>query len=171
MPDDYDYESFWQRRKQVKNVGLLDNPDELVEAACQYFKWVTEHPLKESMLFHYKGAVRAHDRNLLRPFTITGLCTFIGVDQTRYREWAKEDKFKEAVAFINDVIYTQKFEGAAAGLLNANIISRDLGLAEKRELTGADGGPIETKELSARDILAERLAALAPTGGTPDSAE
>ena len=32
------------------------------------------------------------------------------------------------------VIRTQKFEGASAGLLNANIIARDLGLSDKTEL-------------------------------------
>lgn len=34
------------------------------------------------------------------------------------------------------VIYEQKFTGAAADLLNPNIIARDLGLADKKELSG-----------------------------------
>ena len=34
---------------------------------------------------------------------------------------------------IEQTVYSQKFEGAAAGLLNANIIARDLGLADRRE--------------------------------------
>ena len=33
----------------------------------------------------------------------------------------------------------QKFMGAAADLLNANIISRDLGLADKKDHTSSDG--------------------------------
>nr|WP_261640834.1 DNA-packaging protein [Erwinia mallotivora] len=32
------------------------------------------------------------------------------------------------------IIYNQKFTGAAADLLNANIIARELGLADKREV-------------------------------------
>ena len=47
-----------------------------------------------------------------------------------------------------EIIRTQKFAGAAADLLNANIIARDLGLADKNEVTGKDGGPVEVKELS-----------------------
>ena len=46
---------------------------------------------------------------------------------------------------MEEIIRQQKFEGAAANLLNANIIARDLGLADKAEITGRDGGPIETK--------------------------
>ena len=37
-------------------------------------------------------------------------------------------------AWRRQIIYTQKFEGSAAGLLNPNIIARDLGLNDKQEL-------------------------------------
>ncbi|MCX5516219.1 terminase small subunit [Kaistia algarum] len=41
-------------------------------------------------------------------------------------------------------------------------IGNHLGMFKKKlEVTGADGGPIETKDVSARDILADRLARLA----------
>jgi len=42
-------------------------------------------------------------------------------------------------------MYALKFEAAAGGLLNPNIIARDLGLAERTELTGRDGEPIKTQ--------------------------
>jgi hypothetical protein len=37
------------------------------------------------------------------------------------------------------VIYEQKFTGAAADLLNPNIIARDLGLADKQDHQSSDG--------------------------------
>ena len=46
---------------------------------------------------------------------------------------------------MNNIIRTQKFTGAAAYMLNANIIARDLGLANKEELSGPNGKPITTK--------------------------
>lgn len=51
-------------------------------------------------------------------------------------------------------------------------IGNHLGMFKKKlEVTGADGGPIETKDVSARDLLADRLARLAPGKGPaePDS--
>ena len=33
----------------------------------------------------------------------------------------------------------QKFTGASANMLNANIIARDLGLTDKKDLTSSDG--------------------------------
>ena len=36
---------------------------------------------------------------------------------------------------IRDIIYDQKFTGAAAGLLESNIIARELGLVDKKDVT------------------------------------
>lgn len=64
-----------------------------------------------------------------------------------------------------EIIRRQKFEGAAADLFNPNIIARDLGLADKSELTGKDGGPIETKSENVTDLeLARRVAFLLTSG-------
>ena len=46
---------------------------------------------------------------------------------------------------VEDIIRTQKFEGASAELLNVSIIARDLGLADKSEHSGPNGGAIEHK--------------------------
>lgn len=37
---------------------------------------------------------------------------------------------------VESLIYEQKFSGAAADLLNANIIARELGLVEKKSVEG-----------------------------------
>ena len=42
------------------------------------------------------------------------------------------------------VIYRQKFEGAAADMLNQAIIARELGLVDRKEMTGLGGGPLIT---------------------------
>jgi poly(A) polymerase Pap1 len=69
-----------------------------------------------------------------------------------------EIDFSTVITDIEKTIYTQKFQGASADLLNANIIARDLGLSDKTELTGKDGKPlipparILTKE-EAKDFL------------------
>jgi hypothetical protein len=39
------------------------------------------------------------------------------------------------MALIEDIIYNQKFEGAAAGLLKENIIARELGLKDQSDIT------------------------------------
>lgn len=50
------------------------------------------------------------------------------------------------IARIEDVIHSQKLEGAAVGQYNHNIITRDLGLAEKSEVSG---------KMTLEDLLAD----------------
>ncbi|MFB4060974.1 terminase small subunit, partial [Escherichia coli] len=42
--------------------------------------------------------------------------------------------FSDVTSRAEDIIYDQKFSGAAADLLNANIIARDLGLKEQSQV-------------------------------------
>ena len=55
--------------------------------------------------------------------------------------WGANKDFIGITTQIKKVIYSQKFEGAAADMLNANIIARELGLSDKvqNEHTGANG--------------------------------
>lgn len=162
----FDVESFWTNRPKQKDTKRFLDPEDMLREAFQYFQWMDTHPLQEATQYHYKGSIVNGSVDKMRPYTLKGLAVFLGCSTKSIIETGKDPRFADAVEYLMDVIYTQKFEGAAAGLLAANIITRDLGLAEKSELTGANGGPIETKDMSARDLLAQRLAAL-----TPDEAE
>ena len=128
----------YQRRKQ-----LFLAPAKLLEAAAEYVKWCEETPLLEEVINHYKGQVIRTNVAKVRPLTMKGLGNFIGLSPAQIKKYAERgEDWAEVVELIEQVIYTQKFENAAAGLLNSTIISRDLGLAEKQELSAPDG-PIE----------------------------
>ena len=75
-----------------------------------------------------------------RPYTITGLCLYLDCNVQYFTDFenrltdSNQDKgFSVVITRIRETIYTQKFEGAAVGAYNANIIARDLGLTDKRE--------------------------------------
>ncbi|SMP36850.1 terminase small subunit, partial [Shimia sagamensis] len=62
-----------------------------------------------------------------------------------WREWRKSRKdLSSVMTRVEQIIRQQKFEGAAAELLNPNIIARDLGLADKKEI----GGELSVRTLS-----------------------
>lgn len=92
----------------------------------------------EEQLFHYKGGIIRTDRKKARPFTKTGMAVFLNIPQSRLSSYTKRgEEWEEAVELIEQVIYTQKFDNAAANLMNATIIARDLGLADKQEVSSA----------------------------------
>jgi len=101
--------------------------------------------LYESKLISYQGKGTLEDVPKMRAMTITGLCIFLNIIPNTWYTYAKRDDFKDIISQVESIIRTQKFEGASADLLNANIIARDLGLVDKNEHSGPDGGPIESK--------------------------
>jgi len=65
--------------------------------------------------------------------TLQGFCAFTGLSMVTLYEYDKQDGYTNIIAQAREVMYGQKLEGAAAGLFNASIIARELGLAEKSE--------------------------------------
>lgn len=119
---------------------IYADPMDLWTDCCEYFEWVQENPLHEAKAFAYEGVVTLEEIPKARAMTIGGLCIHLKITPRAWEMWRKDrDDLKEIIEAVENVIKTQKFELAAADLLNANLIARDLGLANKQELTSPDG--------------------------------
>lgn len=138
---------FWKARTKHGRDKLFSSSEALWEACCEYFQWVEDNPLWDTKVTQYQGEVIDMPVAKMRAMTISGLCLFLDIDRSTWTAWKTEDDFSAIVARAEEVMYSQKLSGAAADLLNANIIARDLGLkdASTKEHTGPNGGPIETK--------------------------
>lgn len=128
---------FWKLRSKHGRDKLFATPDLLEEAAYEYFSWCQQNPWLRT---DYRGK-DAEEVQIPtpRPFTIKGLCLYLDASEQYWRTFKASEGAKDFLAVITrieEIIYTQKFEGAAVGAFNANLISRDLGLADKKELAG-----------------------------------
>lgn len=148
---------FWKARSTHGRKPLFATPDDLWDACSQYFEWVEANPLYEDKLVTFQGAATHEPVAKMRAMTVAGLCIFLDISQQAWGEYRAREGYGEVTSRVDEIIRTQKFEGASADLLNANIIARDLGLADKSELTGKDGGAIQTEEVGGYD-LARRIA-------------
>lgn len=147
---------FWEARSSHGRNPKFTDPDDLWQACCEYFQWNEDNPLYEMKAFSYEGIVTQEPIAKMRALTIGGLCLFLDIEERTWRMWRSErSDLIPIITRAERVIYKQKFEGASADLLNANIISRDLGLANKTELTGADGGAIAIKDASEDALIEE----------------
>lgn len=144
---------FWKARSKHGRKLKFDTPDKLWAACQEYFEWVEENPLQESKIFCYQGEVITAKVDKMRAMTIGGMCIFLGIDQSTWFNYVRREDFLKVTGDVTEIIKTQKFTGAAADLLNANIISRDLGLADKREHSGPGGEPLQiiTSEMSPKE--------------------
>jgi len=160
---------FWEARSSAGPKPKFADPESLWSACLEYFDWNASNPLHEAKAFSYEGLVTVQAMPVMRAMTIGGLCIFLDIEQSTWREWRESRSDLSAVITrAEEIIRTQKFEGASANLLNPNIIARDLGLSDKTELTGKDGGPIKTEDVSALTPVerAQRLAAIIAAGQT-----
>ena len=126
---------FWKRRTKHGRDKLFSKPEVLWEAAQEYFQWCFDNPLIE-IDFVGKDATQVQ-KPKIRAFTWSGLELYLDIDSLReYNSNPDYKEFSQIITRIEKIMYTQKFEGAAAGLLNPNIIARDLRLN--------DGDPVPT---------------------------
>lgn len=125
---------FWMARSTHGRRLKYQSAEVLWDACCEYFQWVEDNPLWEADLVKYQGEAKITKIPKMRAMTKSAMCRYIGLDMTNWDLYKERgDDFRRVIDDAENVIYTQKFEGAAADLLNPNIIARDLGLAEKKE--------------------------------------
>lgn len=126
---------FWEARSSHGVRPKFEDPDSLWSACCEYFEWVEANPLWEDRLVTFQGAATHEPVAKMRAMTLQGLCFFIDVTRETWGTWRESrPDLSDVIARAEGVIYQQKFAGAAADLLNANIIARDLGLADKADV-------------------------------------
>jgi hypothetical protein len=125
---------FWEARSSHGRNPKFESPEALWEACCEYFEWVEANPLWEMKAFAYQGEVTQEPIAKMRAMTITGLCIFLDIDRSTWLAYKVKEDFSIITTRAEEIIYDQKFSGAAADLLNANIIARDLGLKEQSQV-------------------------------------
>lgn len=131
---------FWKLRSKHGRDKLFASPELMWEAACEYFQWCEDNPFTKAeakVVNGYKetGSVEIAELPYMRPFTLEGLCSYLDCGTAYFRNFdPPNEDFRSVVTRIKETIYNQKFSGAASGFFNANIIARDLGLADKKDI-------------------------------------
>lgn len=149
--------SFWKQRSSHGRKPIFATPDDLWNAACEYFEWVSENPLHEVKAFNCgEAGIQQEKLPKMRAMTLMGLCFFLDISDDTWLNYSKNEDFFGVCDDIKRVIFTQKFEGASAGLLNASIVARELGLADKQDVT-TNGESINKPSLDVSKLSDEQL--------------
>jgi len=139
---------FWKLRTIHGRSRLFSDAKILLEEAHKYFNWCDNNPLNKNELVKYKGKATTSEVPLMRPYSMDGLCTFLGVSGTYFRTAKRELSEKterktatgaeaellEVIEMIEQTIRTQQIEGAAVGVFSANLVARINGLADNQNV-------------------------------------
>lgn len=119
--------------------GSRLTPEALWDMACLYFQGENEDTMiKKDFIRSGEAAGKVIEMTTTRPFSWTSFelfCMYKGITTSlngiRTNRDGRYEEFKEVIAQIDKIIYQQKFDGAAIGGYNPQLIIRDLGLADK----------------------------------------
>ena len=123
---------FWKLRSKHGRDKIFTSPDILWEACMEYFeatsqrKWVRKDWVGKD--------ANEVERETETPFTLTGLFVFLDIVKQTWANYRDKEGFLDVIARVEQIMYTQMFEGASVGAFNANIIARDLGLKEQTDV-------------------------------------
>jgi len=131
---------FWQNVQFPGRPREFESPRKLWLAALRYFNWMDTHPQRQDKQFCYQGDIIHDDAIKMNPYTLGELCAFIGIDKRNFDRYGDLEDFRPITTAIREIIYGQKFRGAAADIFNANIIARELGLTDKAGVDITSGG-------------------------------
>jgi hypothetical protein len=117
---------FWKIRSKHGREKLFSTPELLLESAEEYFEWCDEKTVQSDKGFSDE------EKPTQRPYSKGGWFIYIGCSEswlTNYKKEASQDILK-VIEDIENIIYTQQWDGATVGAYNANIIARSLGLSD-----------------------------------------
>jgi hypothetical protein len=133
---------FW-KKADPKKIGrpTFFNPTELWELCAEYFQYQDDNPIiTEEKTVHQNGKTSYKQIENQRPYTWKGLYVFIGVANLNH--YKKKEEFSSILEHVDNIIYSQKFDGASVGIFSATIIARDLGLTDKQQVDNNHSGGV-----------------------------
>lgn len=135
----------WQTVKIRKGArALITDAGELWQKAIDYFNWCDHNPQYRPEAIKHQGEGSTMDMSLGRPYSVDAFTIYCGVSRSYFRTRKAELGDKEAaktarpeelelldmIHLIEDIIRTQRFDGAAVGIFKENLISRVDGYAD-----------------------------------------
>lgn len=134
---------YWEWRKNTGKPKNLKSPEQLWQVACDYFQMVDEMPAEKQDFI--RGGDKAGDivrLENIQPYTWRGFNDYLRekgllakLEDYKTNKDGRYTEYAEVIASIGDVMFDQKFRGAAVGAFKENIISMELGLSAKTENT------------------------------------
>lgn len=134
----------WALRSVIGREKIFGSADVLRAEALLYFDWCDRNPRMRAELVKHLGVAEQYDVPLGRPYTMDGLCNYLGVSGSYFRSakanietkiakklaTIEEEALLETIIWIETTTRNDQIEGGLVGLYNANLVSRLHNLAE-----------------------------------------
>lgn len=120
--------------QKIGRPVAFESPEQMWSLACEYFTWCQSNPIIRHRVMSSNGEVIDGYEEKKRAMTMAGLCVHMNIGVSTWYDYKNKADFSEVTTLIDRIMTEQKFTGAASGEFNANIIARDLGLADVQKV-------------------------------------
>ena len=155
---------WWKLRSKHGCDAIFSTP-EVLESACEeYFKATDDRNDWDGQNWVGKYGEEVVVKKKV-PYSLKGLCVFLGVSSHYFSEFKKSETFKsnkdflEVYTRIEDIIQTQQIDGSMMGYYNASLTARLNGLVDKTDMTSG-GEPLKAQIIVQDKDTADNLAKL-----------
>lgn len=121
---------WWKARSTHGRTPKYTDPRDLESAIDQYYEHVVSTPIWSSKAMVEDKVIRDVPVSHMRIMTIEGCARYCGISYETWTQYKKKEGFSDVIKEAEQVIREYKLGGAASGLLNANIIARDIQLRD-----------------------------------------
>lgn len=118
--------TFWQNRHTHGRRRRFQNGAALWMACCDYYEWAQDNPIEVPRVAICAGRVFPYTACHPRPFTVNGLCRFLGISRRSFASYGKRPDTADAWERARLVMWQQRFELAAVGLLPFRLVAHEL---------------------------------------------
>lgn len=112
---------------------LKMTPHELWQRFVEYCEWIANKPSETEHAFS-SGIIAI--KNSERPMSLRSFSIFAGIDRSTFSEYEQRPEFSRIAAHIRDIIFEQKFNGAARGEFDSALIARELDIGDRLDVAG-----------------------------------
>ena len=131
---------WWKNRAKSGRDAIFTDPKVLRDSIQEYFDTTNARTDWDGQNWVGKYGEEVVVKKRV-PFSLKGLCIFLGVSSHYFSEFKKTQtflanpEFLEVYTWAEDVIQTQQIDGGLLGYYNASLTARLNGLTDKQDIT------------------------------------
>lgn len=145
--------------KKYGDIARMTNnkmtPEQLFDMAIRYFTWAEESYIQAAETAAFQGDVYETRIHKPRIFTLNGFRLYAGLSEQSILRLRKEPGYDDVMDFIDGVIFEQKFQLAANGIVNASFIGKEIGVDKGASVNVNASASAEAKSIN--DVNAEEV--------------
>ena len=155
---------WWKLRSKHGRDAIFATPEILEEECNKYFEATDARSDWDGQDWVGKDGEEVVVKKKV-PYSLKGLCVFLGVSQPYFKEFEKTDTFKNNKDFIHvytrirNTIETQQLEGALNRYYPDSLVARLNGYVDKTDMTSG-GEPLKAQIIVQDKDTADNLAKL-----------